>query len=252
MDRQPEPPGAPVTTLGDAPAGTASATVAETHAAVAPRDRTDTSPTGAVTVPDNGTAAPQAGGAQSDSPDWIQSACQGLVDRMPPQVSQVLTPNRCEDISVNIMANLVWEIPAFAVAVIVGLWKLWCWVRRRQGRTAGTESPTRPKAPSLAPETLARLHDLLLDLPRWQEQPRARQNFVTIALGKGHPVLAHIDWNGSARDVARSVLAVCVEHQGTNGTPPLCMLLACIPREFGVKPDRDLEISALSDQLGCP
>jgi hypothetical protein len=256
MDLPQKPSAAPTTTVDGAPVthpGSAPpATAAPTHAGVVPGDRIDTPSTSADPAPVSGPAVAQAGGAHADSPDWVQSACQGLVDRMPSQMSQTLTPDRCEEISVNIAANLVWEIPAIAVAFIVALWKLWRWVRHCPGRAAGTDSPTRPQSPSLAPETLGRLHDLLLALPRWTEQSRARQNFVTIALGKGHPLLSLIDWSGSARDVARSVVTVCLEHQGTEGTPPLCMLLACIPREYGPKPDRDRELTALSARLGCP
>lgn len=165
-----------------------------------------------------------------------------------------LRPSQCEAVLVNIASNAVWEVPAAIVLSSVALWRLWRWLRPHRARdaAAGPGTATGLTTPALAPETLARLRDLMLALPRWTESSRARRNFVTIALGKGHPVLGHIDWGGSARDVAQAVVAACAEQAGTDGGPPLCTLLAAIPREFGAKPQRDLELADLAALIGCP
>lgn len=201
------------------------------------------------------TAAPSgvaAGTVDADPPTWVESACLAS-SKYAKYVSVVVKPSQCEDLSVNIAANLAWEIPGLVIGFLWAVWRVWSWLRHRRARRTGTAPAAdwQPPTPPLSAETLARLHDLLLGLPRWQED-RARQNFVTMALSKADPLLHRIIWTGSARDVARSLVEVCTEFPGTDGTPPLCRLLAGIPREFGAKPDRDREIAALLALLGCP
>jgi hypothetical protein len=109
----------------------------------------------------------------------------------------------------------------------------------------GGETPARPPT--------ERMRDLLLGLPGWNSR-RRRLGFVEIALGRGHRVLDHVEWEGAAAQLAWDVAKACEDYPEPtpSGLPPACALLAAIPREFGRSPARDGEIHALSALLACP
>lgn len=97
-----------------------------------------------------------------------------------------------------------------------------------------------------------RLRDLLLSLPGWNSR-RRRLSLLEIALGRGHPVLRQVEWEGSAAQLAWDVAKACEDYPEptASGLSPACALLAAIPRELGRSPARDLEIRALGAMLSC-
>ncbi|EXJ15393.1 hypothetical protein D779_1489 [Imhoffiella purpurea] len=107
------------------------------------------------------------------------------------------------------------------------------------------------EAPAKPP--VERLRDLLLGLPRWNDR-RDRLGFVEIALGRRHPILHEVEWEGSARQLAWDLARACEDYPEPTetGRSPACALLEAIPREFGRSPVRDREIQALSALLDCP
>jgi hypothetical protein len=109
---------------------------------------------------------------------------------------------------------------------------------------AGGEAPARPPT--------ERMRDLLLGLPGWNSR-RRRLSFVEIALGRGHRVLDHVEWEGDAAQLAWDLAKACEDYSEPtpSGLSPACALLAAIPREFGQSQARDGEIRALGALLAC-
>jgi hypothetical protein len=109
----------------------------------------------------------------------------------------------------------------------------------------GREAPARPPT--------ERMRDLLLGLPGWNSR-RRRLSFIEIALGRNHPILHHVEWEGDAAQLAWDVAKGCEDYPEPtpSGLSPTCALLAAIPREFGLSPARDDEMRALSVLLACP
>jgi len=143
----------------------------------------------------------------------------------------------------NVVETLIFLAGAFLLSK-VGL----RWWRRIKG----DRGPPGVAATALSPETLARLRDLLQDLPHWNNA-RSRRNFIEAALGPDHDLLNEIQWEGSGRDLAGEVAKVCARGTAADagGCVPLCALLAAIPGEFGPDPARDADIAALQALLGC-
>jgi hypothetical protein len=160
---------------------------------------------------------------------------------------------------------------AFGTALAAGLLGYLAWLRAKGNKAIESgaanqrsATPTAESAPhdqaavspcALSPQTLSRLRDLLLGLPRWDEEQK-RRTIVTLGLGPGHTALNHIAWGGSADDSARAVIAACVDCRGpaVAEQPTLCALLAAIRREydrFGPNPARAAEIAELQALLAC-
>jgi hypothetical protein len=144
-----------------------------------------------------------------------------------------------------------------AVFTVIGAVAAVVAVRHGRDRRSAAESTgvakvsTAPPIRGPVPETTRRLHELLLGLHIWND-PRARRNFLTIALGKGHEALSHMDLDGPGIDCAISVIGVCAGRADPEtGESLLCALLAAIPARFGAHPERDAEIADLGRLLGC-
>jgi hypothetical protein len=182
-------------------------------------------------------------GTEVDPTAWQDTACALATDLLP----ALLKPEQCGDVYVGVLTSVVLGVPT----AVLGL-MLWLLRRRAARRSVLAEQKAIDPAPALDPATLTRLQRLFLGLPRWHDA-RRRRDFVTLALGKGHPLLDDIDCAGTARDAAMSVIDACTDAQAcaVGGHAPLCALLAAIPREFGPHPARDPELAALRATLGC-
>jgi hypothetical protein len=115
----------------------------------------------------------------------------------------------------------------------------------------GYDHDVQPPNAVLDSKILARLRNLLVALPRWNDR-RRRRAFVNSVLW-GHPVLQEIELDGTGVEVAADLVAGCLERDEptATGQAPLCALLLAIAQEYGPKPTRDQEIAALSAALNC-
>lgn len=182
-------------------------------------------------------------GVETDPTAWQDTACALATDLLP----VLLKPEQCGEVYVGVLTSVVLGVPT----AVLGL-MLWLLRRRAARRVAPAAQKPTDAAPALDPATLSRLQRLFLGLPRWHDA-RRRRDFVTLALGKGHPLLDDIDCAGTARDAAMAIIDACADAQAcaAGGHAPLCALLAAIPREFGSHPARDPELAALRAALGC-
>ncbi|WP_295882765.1 SUMF1/EgtB/PvdO family nonheme iron enzyme [uncultured Thiohalocapsa sp.] len=104
--------------------------------------------------------------------------------------------------------------------------------------------------------TLLDLQELLTLLPLWQRDAQ-RRTFAELALGKRHPVLGEMTWEGAARDVACELVSRCDDFPGATvarrgGLSPLCALLAEARERYAEHADAGPRIAELAARLGCP
>jgi cell division septation protein DedD len=160
-------------------------------------------------------------------------------------VPWLIPADQCDALYISLLAAGIVGAPAVLAKGAVVLYR---WLRGlKQPRVdRGVQRP-------VDPELMQRLEQRLMELPRWDDE-RRRRTFVTKALGKGHPLLADLNLAGAARDVAAELVDRCLSQAGASAAAgsPLCRLLAAIPQEFGAHPERDADLDALRQALGCP
>jgi hypothetical protein len=110
-------------------------------------------------------------------------------------------------------------------------------------------------APKDAHHPLTDLRNLLTTLPRWDDE-RVRHAIAEQALGKGHRVLAEMDWEGSPRDVAWNLVSLCDDFDNLPAGPgrdqsPLCALLAEARERCVESAPLAQRIADLGARLGC-